>query len=92
MNCTIDFWSKNAKPAVTYSSQAPESYIDEAPSPTADTRGKQPATRSRGVGVNVAAKNRRRHVDVMTSDVAASRVTSASDEDVSAQPEHCRKQ
>jgi len=56
-------------------------------SPTYDSRGKQPAAKSRD-GVNVAAKNRHRQAAVMTSDVVTSSVTSESADDVKTAPPH----
>jgi len=50
-------------------------------SPTYDSRGKQPAAKSRD-RINVAAKNRHRQAAVMTSDVVTSSVTSKSADDV----------
>ena len=63
---------------------------DDEPSPTDESRGKQPATRSRdmstrsrGHGVNIAAKNRHRPVTVVTSSV-----TSEPSDDVEVAPSH----
>jgi len=75
-----DDFDDSAKTALNYSSQGGgDSGSDEQTAPSGgESRGKQPAAKSKVQGVNMAAKNRQRQSSVVTSESAGDDVETMS--------------